>query len=315
MADLADRISRAAVAALDLAPLDDRFSKLSRIVLTGGASRFLPVVDPREPIRYVVPVGLPHDRIEYGAVVVQESRVGIVWRDAASRDRSRIVRLDSTDTAQYSSVQLGGEPWTRFELRPDDPETTFLVPPLTSDALTGTLVEILHAVATQSSTPAAASPQVDATATQVLDTAPGAPPEPPPTPEAAATQVISPVPSPATPAQTPQEPSPSTQPPVAPVLDATQPIPTVEDATAASSTAATAAQPEAFAVFRDQAPESQAAAPPTQPRTAPRPSAPAPVSPPVAPERASSDTVRGFWMGLLATVAIGAAVIAVSLVL
>ena len=30
MPDLADRISRGAVAALDLAPFDDRFSKLSR---------------------------------------------------------------------------------------------------------------------------------------------------------------------------------------------------------------------------------------------------------------------------------------------
>ena len=33
MSDLADRISRAAVAALDLAPFDDRFSRLSRQVL------------------------------------------------------------------------------------------------------------------------------------------------------------------------------------------------------------------------------------------------------------------------------------------
>ena len=38
MSDLADRISRAAVAALDLAPFDDRFGRLSRQVLAGGAS-------------------------------------------------------------------------------------------------------------------------------------------------------------------------------------------------------------------------------------------------------------------------------------
>ena len=64
MPDLADRISRAAVTALDLAPFDERFAALSRQVLTGGASRFTKIIDERQAISYVIPVGVAGERID-----------------------------------------------------------------------------------------------------------------------------------------------------------------------------------------------------------------------------------------------------------
>lgn len=143
MPDLADRISRGAVAALDLAPFDNRFSKLSRQVLAGGASRFARVVTDDEPVQFVVPVGLPHDRIEYGALVLQSTRVGVIWRDAAGADRHRTATLDSPAT--FSSVTLGGEEWMRFDVPDADAPLTFLVPPVSSPLLRSTLIQLLHA--------------------------------------------------------------------------------------------------------------------------------------------------------------------------
>lgn len=143
MLDLADRISRAAVAALDLAPFDDRFARLSRQVLAGGASRFEKVISADEPIDLVVPVGLPHERLDYGALVVQQSQVGLLWRDAFGFDHARTATL--RPGASYSAVDLGGETWTRFDLPADDGPLTFLIPPVSSALLRTTLARSFHA--------------------------------------------------------------------------------------------------------------------------------------------------------------------------
>ena len=76
MPDLADRISRAAVAALDLAPFDDRYGRLSRQVLAGGASRFQRVTADDQAVHFVIPVGLAGQRIDYGALVLQDRQAG-----------------------------------------------------------------------------------------------------------------------------------------------------------------------------------------------------------------------------------------------
>lgn len=141
MPDLADRISRGAVAALDLAPFDDRFARLSRQVLAGGASRFSRVVADDEPVQYVVPVGLPHERIDYGALVIQTTRAGVVWRDAGGVDHHRVADLGGQD-AHFSGLTLGGEQWVRFDIGDD---FTVLVPPVSSPELRRTVARLLDA--------------------------------------------------------------------------------------------------------------------------------------------------------------------------
>lgn len=145
MPDLADRISRGAVAALDLAPFDDRFSKLSRRVLAGGASRFSRMVADDEPVEFVIPVGLPHERIDYGALVLQHSRAGVVWRDAAGVDHHRGVSIDPDARGTFSALTLGGEQWLRFDLPDAAGPLTFLVPPVSSPLLRSTLIQVLGA--------------------------------------------------------------------------------------------------------------------------------------------------------------------------
>ena len=150
MLDLADRVSRAAVAALDLAPFDDRFARLSRQVLAGGASRFAKVIADGEPVDFVVPVGLLHDRLDYGALVVQKTQVGLLWRDDAGLDHVRTATLGAGTS--YSAVDLGGETWTRFDLPADGVPLTFLTPPVSSTLLRTTLARLLGA------SPGAAAP-------------------------------------------------------------------------------------------------------------------------------------------------------------
>lgn len=164
MTDLADRISRGAVAALDLAPFDERFTRLSRQVLAGGASRFSRVVASDQPVHYVIPVGLAHDRISYGALVVQDRQAGIVWRGSDGVDHTTTVPLPGSPTT-FQSVTLGGEAWMRFRVAGPDDELVFLTPPVNSPSLRSTLIDLF-----------AARPGHDADAT------PLAAPEPEPAP-------------------------------------------------------------------------------------------------------------------------------------
>lgn len=285
MADLADRMSRGAVAALDLAPLDDRFSKLSRLVLTGGASRFAVVVDPDEPLHYVIPVGLPHERVEYGALLVQDTRVGIVWRDAAGHDRSRVVRLDPAVRPQHAPLILGGEQWTRFDLIPGESEASFLLPPVSTPDLCTTVSSLLRAVPARGRS-TAPTPRAQAAPT------PRTPIDAPP-----------PVSSPAAPA----DPSPS------PLAD---PDATLVNAPAPAREAATPALP----LFRDErstpaepAPSSQAVAPSPAPAIS-EPPAPARATPPES-STGPSPTARGFVIGLVGSLTVGAIIVALGVFL
>ncbi|MFV0406263.1 MAG: hypothetical protein ACK5LN_05500 [Propioniciclava sp.] len=261
MTDLADRISRGAVAALDLAPFDDRFTKLSRLVLTGGASRFIAAVNPDEPLDYLVPVGLPHERIEYGALTVQRSQLGLVWRDAAAQDHTRVVQLDPANPARYSTLELGGESWTRFDLTSGEDAFAFLVPPVSSPKLTRTLVTVLQATpeSTEAPPPPAASP---APTPRPDPGSPAAPPMPLFRDEAPT-------------AAPPASPAPATQPP--------EPVP---------------ASP---------APKVQVSPPP--------PSSPTSLPAETVPTPEPSLTLRGFFIGLLASLAVGAVVIIVTLLI
>lgn len=145
MSDLADRISRAAVAALDLAPFDDRFSRLSRQVLAGGASRFGRVVADDQAIHFVIPVGLAGERIEYGALVLQDRQAGVLWRDAAGMDHSSVVHRNGDTHSTFSSLTLGGEQWMRFDVESAGEHLTFLVPPVNSPLLRSTLIDFFRA--------------------------------------------------------------------------------------------------------------------------------------------------------------------------
>lgn len=140
MHDLAARLSDGAVAALDLAPLDRRVPGLSRLVLRGGATRFAAVVDDTEPIHYVVPVRLV-GTTSWGALVLQNTRAGLVWRDQHDQTRALHVLLSPTTGVSRHGVRLDGENWVAF--RVDDGESTFdvMVPP--TGRLASTLAEHL----------------------------------------------------------------------------------------------------------------------------------------------------------------------------
>ncbi|QIK73357.1 hypothetical protein G7070_15160 [Propioniciclava coleopterorum] len=378
MPDLADRISRAAVAALDLAPFDDRFASLSRQVLTGGASRFGRVVDERQAISYVIPVGVAGERIDYGALVLQPEAAGLLWRDAHGADHHASVSVTPTTPATYSTVSLGGEPWVRFSIGSAS-RLTFLVPPVKSRALLPTLID--HFGATSGPAPSTVLPEPSPEPARVrFPDAASAPVAPIP--------VVEPtVPLPGPPADAPAVPLPSAhaapvRPDAAPPMDATQPmsalditgpIPTVpareghegdgpdrtepEGDTAAPGAPRTTdaeatqvippreqpspwAPTPGFELFRDE-PRSPAAPEPTrviptlpEPTPAPAPDAwqpnPAggrhvpgapsarlePVTPAAAyaPATTSSATLRGFLLGLLITVGVGAAIILFQLI-
>ena len=52
-------------------------------------------------------IGLAHERLDYGALVVQADRIGLLWRDAAGMDQSRAVTLGADTRAAYSAAPLG----------------------------------------------------------------------------------------------------------------------------------------------------------------------------------------------------------------
>lgn len=370
MPDLADRISRAAVAALDLAPFDDRFASLSRQVLTGGASRFARVIDERQAISYVIPVGVAGERIDYGALVLQPEGAGLLWRDARGADHHASVSVTPTTPATYSTVSLGGEPWVRFSIGSAS-RLTFLVPPVKSRALLPTLID--HFGATPGPAPSTVLPEPSPEPARVrfpdVAAAPVAP-----------IPVVEPtVPLPGLAPHAPAVPLPSVQatpvrPDAAPPMDATQPmsalditgpIPVVParevgdgddraggdpasqgDRGTADATQVIPPRDEpspwapapGFELFRDE-PRSPAAPEPTRvipplPTPGPRPhewqpqpaglghapGAPSarlePVTPAAAyaPATTSSATLRGFLLGLLITVGVGAAIILFQLI-
>lgn len=174
MPDLADRISRAAVAALDLAPFDDRFATLSRQVLTGGASRFGRVVDGRQAITYVLPVGVAGERIDYGALVLQPEAAGLLWRDADGIDHHASVSVTPSTPATYAEVSLGGEPWVRFSVGAAS-RLTFLLPPVKSRALVPMLVDYFGATAGPAPATVLPEPTPEPAAVRFPDPAPAPP--------------------------------------------------------------------------------------------------------------------------------------------
>lgn len=145
MSDLADRVSRGAVAALELAPFDDRFNRLSRQVLAGGASRFARVTSDEQAIHFVIPVGLAGERVTYGALVLQDRQAGIIWRDADGLDHSLTVPRGDGTQARFSSLTLGGEQWMRFDVAGPSDALAFLVPPVNSPLLRSTLIDFFRA--------------------------------------------------------------------------------------------------------------------------------------------------------------------------
>ena len=142
--DLAQRISNGAVAALDLVPLDSRFDELSRRVLQGGATRFAAVVNPAEDVDYVIPVGVPLQTVHFGALVVQQSRAGLLWREGAD-ERHLLVALDDDTRATWTPVVLGGEVWIRFDVDDHDTQMSVLAPPTGSAVLRDTLIRRFRA--------------------------------------------------------------------------------------------------------------------------------------------------------------------------
>lgn len=303
MPDLADLISRAAVAALDLAPFDDRFGRLSRQVLAGGASRFARVVDPNLPVRYVIPVGVTGERIEYGALVLQPGRAGLLWRDASGTDHARTVALDAAAPGRYDELTLGGEPWQRFEVGEGEDRLGFLVPPVSSPRLRSTLIDHLNA--------------------QPADFAPG--PVGEPDPEPAAVRFPDPEPEPEPEPDPEPEPEALPDPDGAPTalldpIDAPQPevTPPFEAAPGPENAATRVHEP--FDLFRDDhrqpgpAPLEAAVVEPRLADPAPLPSAdvrPVEAAPVYAPEAASSSaTVRGFLIGLFVVLVVGSVILA-----
>lgn len=143
--DLASRISDGAVAVLELVPGEQRFADLSNYVLRGGASRFAPVVLDDEHLRYVLPVGIPAAKLDYGTLLIQKTRCALVWRSEPSRPyHALITELDPETTVAQTPVTVRGEVWGRFDLRrPGLADMTFLVPPVASTALPRMLHRVL----------------------------------------------------------------------------------------------------------------------------------------------------------------------------
>lgn len=134
--DLADRISDGVVAVLELVPGEKRFVDLSRHVLKGGAERFRPVVLTDEPVRYLVPVGVPGKKLDFGTLLVQRSRVALVWRSDPARPYHAVVcDLNRRTTVSQTAVVVRGETWGRFDMRDESASMTFLVPPVATPGL------------------------------------------------------------------------------------------------------------------------------------------------------------------------------------
>lgn len=141
--DLAGRLMDGALAVLELVPGERRFTDLSRQVLRAGASTFESVVSDHERIRYVLPVGVPAGSLEYGALIIQDSRCSLAWtvNDAA---HGLICELDPDTTVTQSPAHVRGETWGRFDLNRAGHQTmTFLVPPVAAVALPKLLHRVL----------------------------------------------------------------------------------------------------------------------------------------------------------------------------
>ncbi len=143
--DLADRISDGAMAVTDLVPDEQRFARLSNFVLRGGASRFAPVVLDDEPIRYVLPVGVPGLRLDFGTLLIQTTQCALVWRTDPARPYQALVTHLGPDTSvMQSAATVQGEIWGRFDLHhTGSANVTFLVPPVTAPALPRMLQRVL----------------------------------------------------------------------------------------------------------------------------------------------------------------------------
>lgn len=142
--DLAARIGEGAVAVLELVPGEKQFADLSEYVLRGGAARFRPVVLSTEPITYVLPVGVPRRRLIYGALLIQPSRVALVWRTDPSKPSSAVMcDLGPETSLSQSAATIRGETWGRFDIRDERSSMTFLVPPVSSTDLPKALYRTL----------------------------------------------------------------------------------------------------------------------------------------------------------------------------
>lgn len=317
MPDLADRISRAAVAALDLAPFDDRYGRLSRQVLAGGASRFGRVIADGQAVHFVIPVGLAGEQIQYGALVLQDRQAGVLWRDAQGIDHGQVVPRSAATRTTHVPVILGGQEWVRFDVDTDGDHLAFLAPPVSGSLLRTTLVDFF------SSSPAAVLPAAAAPAPAAAvaedDRSPDA------SSEATAIQDAAAADEPDGESEDVAEPAASVD--TGDDLEATQlmsPWSPSGEASAVPSAATAVPAEEAtrvpeppFDLYRDArtAPQAAPAATAVWPTTDLTPASPTPVAPaqeaaPVEMHYSStSRTTIGFLIGLLATLAIGGVVI------
>ncbi len=339
MTDLADRISRAAVAALDLAPFDDRYASLSRQVLAGGASRFSKVIANDQALHYVIPVGLVGERVAYGALVLQDHQAGVLWRDADGLDRAVVVARDDAVSATFSPVILGSQEWMRFDVTGGSAPLSFLAPPVAGSLLDRALIDFFRAKAGARSavdvfiatdddpeTTAVQPPVVDEPSTPAEPASP-AQPEIAREPAAAVAPVVADLDATAVytpfadgvPAEPARGAGTDTGADAARRSAATQatavqqaPVP----AASAQETVPLVAQP--FGLYRDEAPVPQpTAALPVAPPQAPAPT-PVRVGPIAAqvteaPQPSMSRTTAGFLVGFFGILLIGGLAIAVRL--
>lgn len=139
MADLATELSFGAVAGLGLAPGDPKYAALSREALSGGATRFASVVDAAWPVRYVIPVRVPEDSDALGALVVQQERLSLVWRNPSGLNQSVWSALDESTTVYESMGHVSGEPWSLFRVEDAHKAWAFMVPPVSGRMIALTL--------------------------------------------------------------------------------------------------------------------------------------------------------------------------------
>ncbi len=127
--DLASVISRASLATLELADYDQGLDDLSREALRGGANRFTPVI-ANETVRYVAPVRVPDRVPSVGALVIQESRIGLVWRVGKDGPtQTWWAPLEGTTQVVCRpewTMETGSG--TRFEVTHDGHTSSFLLP-------------------------------------------------------------------------------------------------------------------------------------------------------------------------------------------
>lgn len=185
MADLATELSYGAVAGISLAPEDHRLAAMSREVLAGGATRFASAIEMGRPIRYVIPVRLPDDDNVPGALVVQQDRLALIWRNTTGLHKTVWSQLDQYTLIFESTGEFEGEPWTRFRVKDAAKSWGFIVPPVRGGLLVPTLRSNLRAWLRQEKrptpplpAPVAASPVPAPAPTEVVPLVVEAPPHP-----------------------------------------------------------------------------------------------------------------------------------------